>query len=343
MEPEYYQQMPARASAFEGDFPGSMFFPTEGECKRRLLVACYMLDQQRALLFGRTRSNAFSGDGANLPFPKSQASWDGNVEDQSLNELIQWPVHNVEGQHYLDEHVHDIFQSTYIVSSFFDSRKESALGLTFRPGDDLTTLPITEQSPRIQLTYHTFALCENVLMRDLLAVAGETWIMSEKLTREEEYINAQRKIRSWATNRRDSVAGFSGDESQQVQLAIAHALKILEIHRVQPRTGVLFQEWAAYLASIVIWARAYALSTEHQQFVRPADRRDSSPARERAVASLLAAGPDHDTSLDEAMNILQWTESKIKGVGSPHNCGLTNIALDVLRKLVAKGAAPGWF
>lgn len=343
MEPDYYQETNPGVSAFQDDFPRSMFFPTEDECKRRLLSACYMLDQQRALLFGRVRSNAFSGDGASLAFPKSQASWDGNVHDQHLHELIRWPINNVEGQHLLDEHAHDLFQSMHLVGSFFDTRKEVAMSFAFGPNEDSAVLPIKEQSPRIQLTYHTFSLCENVPMRDLLAVAGESWIMSEKLTREDDYIAAQTKIRSWVTNRRDSVAGLSDQKPQSVHEAIVHAQKILEIHRMQPKTGMLFQEWAAYLAAVTIWTRAYSLATDDHLVPRTIERRLSSPGREQFVPSTLAADPEHDTTLDEAMNILGWTKSKIESVDSPHNCGLTNGALDVLRKLLAKGTAAGWF
>lgn len=259
-----------------------------------------------------------------------------------MNELIQWPIHDMEGQQHPSHHAHDIFQSMHMVGSFFDSRRDAAIGFTFGPDDDLTVLPVMEHSPRIQLAYHTFALCENVPIRDLLAVAGETWIMSEKLTREEEYIAAQAKSREWAPRRSASEFGLS-DEQPQIQRAVAHALKVLRIHQVQPKTGLMFQEWSVYLASLVIWARAYALSSESQGYPPSAERRLSSPASDQAVSSLLTAGPDHDISLSEAMNILDWTRDKIESVDIPHNCGLTNNVLDVLRKLIAKGTAPGWF
>lgn len=343
MPHEHFQLATTSDRTFEDEFPGNLFLPTETECKQRLLLTCYMLDQQRSLLFGRARSHVFSGDGINLPFPQSQASWDGGiVQQQSLNALVQWPVHDTEDQQHLIQHAHDIFQSMHMVGSFFDSRRDAALGFTFGVNDDPTVLPVMEHSPRIQLAYHTLALCENVPIRDVLAVAGETWIMSEKLTREEEYIAAQVRSREWAT--RLAGSGFElKDDVPQIQRAVAHTLKILEIQQIQPNTGLLFQEWSIYLASLVIWARAYALSDGSQGTLPSAERRPSSTASERAVASLIAGGSEHDISLSEAMNVLSWTRDKIESVDIPHNCGLTNGALDVLRKLIAKGTAPGWF
>ena len=48
----------------------------DAKSKQRIFLTCYMLDQQHAALFGRPRTNCFSGAGMDLPFPRSQAAWD---------------------------------------------------------------------------------------------------------------------------------------------------------------------------------------------------------------------------------------------------------------------------
>lgn len=322
-----------------------MFPISDSEYKQRLLLTCYMLDQQHALLFGRGRSNSFSGDGADLPFPRSQASWDGNRgEQEDVEDLIHWPVHNVGDQNQSGHHIHDVFQSMLLVSSFFDSRRDAAIGYTFAAGEDLTVLPVVEGSPCIQIAYHTLMLCENTPMRDLLAVAGETWVMAEKLGREEDYTNAQFRSTEWATGRTEHLFSFGVYETHTpIHRAVTHALKILELHRTHPKTGLLFQEWSVYLASIVIWARAYVRSSALPGLHNSTKRRLSDHALERTVSSVVAAGPDHDIALENAMGILQWTKSRIESVDVPHSCGLTNGALGVLGKLVARGRVPGWF
>lgn len=282
-----------------------------------------------------------------MQFPRDQASWDGNSsEHQTPEELIYWPVFKIGERCDSGQHIHDVFQSMLMVGSFFDSRREVAIHHTFQSGDDLTVLPIVEYSPRIKIAYHTFMLCENTPIRHLLAVAGESWVMSEKLGRQSDYTAAQIRTREWASGHTEASFEFGiNGEQTQVYRAVTHALKILELHQSHPNTGLLFQEWSVYLASVVIWARSYVLPAERpgHSIPNPAERRLSSPSLDQIVSSVFASGPDHNIGLEEAMDILLWTRDKIESVNMSHNCGLTNGALAVLGKLVARGTEQGWF
>lgn len=329
---------------FHDNVPDAMFYSYDTQCRRRLLEAYYMFDQQHSLLFGRHRSDAFFGDGSDLPFPEAQSIWDRNSSTHSgTGKIDHWLVQDLDADP-VKSHSHDVFQSMHHIGSFFDSRKDVALDLGSGTEDTMITPPLLQRSPKMELAYHTFMLCDNTPVRDLLAVAGESWVMSEKMSSPAQYSAAQAASQEWALGRTaDSSMGiWLQDSRSQVHRAFTHALKILELHRSNPKTGLLFQEWSIYLASLVIWARAYVLSTESSRSAAPTANTPLA-SLDTIVLRVITRGPDRGADIQQAMSILCWTKQKIQGVDVPHTSGLTNGALDVLDKLITKGTKPGWF
>ena len=338
------------SSGYFDDYHNSRFHALDIQCKQRLLISCYLLDQQHATLFGRQMTTCFAGTAEDLPFPRSQLWWDAIDEQQrvALNESHVDTVSQVLAGLKLEPSgasSYDTFQSMLLVASSLDMTSDSSYGAQM--GTEISDiLSVTEQSLRLSLATHTFQLCKLTPIRDLLAVAGESWVMAEKLGSQAEYTAAQIESRQWAKGNTDPSLGFGMYTSQTgVDQAMEHALKILEIHRNQPKTGLLFQEWAVYLASVVIWARAYVTSRETPQIAVPnsAQPRRSSYELEQAFSMILAGGANSHIGLEEAMVVLLWSKVKIERVDIPHNCGITNGALDVLGKLITRGSEDGWF
>ena len=323
--------------------------------KQRLFLACYMLDQQHAELFGRERTNCFSGASANLPFPRSQSPWDSTHDQRAASEPARRRVWEALGGGNLDESAqqpYDTFQSMLMMACLGDDVDTEGFGFGIRANKESSPiLSAMEQSPGINIAYHTFMLCKHTPIRNLLAVAGESWVMAEKLSSPAKFSEAQNKARQWASGFADLNMDLTMDAEQApVNGALKHALKILELNRNHPRTGLLFQEWAVYLASVVVWARAYVTSNRPQSQLgprlavpNPAQPRLAAYELDQAVAAVINAGPNCDIDIDQARNVLIWTEARLKTVDIPHNCGLTNGALDVLGKLVARGSEEGWF
>ena len=345
----YDEVMQASSSVYLDEFA----FSNDAKCKQRLFLACYTLDQQHATLFGRQRTACFPGSGMDLPFPKPQSSWDANHERRGSGMPTPTRVWEaIDGGSLVGsgQSTYDVFQSMLMMACLGDSAELDSPGYAPDSGSDAAPLPSTmEQSPRIKMAYHAFMLCKHTPIRDLLAVAGESWVMAEKLSSQADYTAAQIEGRHWAKGFVDSAMEFSmGLEQAPVNRAVRHALKLLELHSNHPKTGLLFQEWAVYLASVVIWARAYVTSTRphtRQRLSIPNlnEPRLSSHELDQAVSTVIAAGPSSHIDLDEAKNVLVWTRARIENVDIPHNCGLTNGALDVLGRLVAKGGEEGWF
>ena len=345
---------PMHISGYLDEFSESTALMREARSKQRLLVACYNLDQQHATLFGRSRTTLIAGSGLELPFPRAQSSWDLIEGEDQL-------VHNDHTHSYAlqafdamrfarpEQLGYDTFQSMFMLACLVDPDIHSA-SRTGGYGTDHRHVPsMLEQTLRIELAYNTFMLCKHTPVRDLLAVAGESWVMAEKMGSIAEFTASQVETREWACGRSGPSLNLGIDEENTpVQDALTFALRILEIHQSQPKTGLLFQEWAIYLASVVIWAKAYIMSMEPQRGPRlsvpnPAAPRIPAQALEQTLSAVIAAGPDSLVSMEEATSVLLWTKAKIELVDMPHNCGITNGALDVLGKLVTRGSEEGWF
>jgi hypothetical protein len=296
--------------------------------------------------------NCYSGTGLDLPFPRSQASWDAthaHFAEKATHDRV-WEVLDGANLDETGQDTYDAFQSMLMMASLVDGADLDNPSY----GVDRNTLlsPMLsrlEQSPRTKLAYHAFMLCKNTPVRDLLGVAGESWVMAEKLSSQAEYTAAQIETRHWAKGVLDSTAEFNSEGGRvRVSNAVRHALTILELHLNHPKTGLLFQEWAVYLASVVLWARTYVTAGKLEQGRRLSvanlsERRLSLHELDQELPSVLTAATNGDINLEQAKTVLLWTKARIETVDIPHNCGLTNGALDVLDKLAARGSEHGWF
>ncbi|CAK4032553.1 hypothetical protein DOTSEDRAFT_22343 [Lecanosticta acicola] len=320
----------------EDSFPDSAFesgLPTiNALCRQRLLLACYLVEQQSNALFGRSSAINYGKVSEYLPFPSPQISWDtplGLEPDEADTypfDQLRDALGSVQYVSSTPQERCDAFRSSLMIASCSDLASDG-----FDGADDYQLLLSTENSSRMRLAHHTSLLCRNAPVRDLLAVAGESWIMAEKLGTQSEFSTAQIEVRQWAS-------GSSSPHGHSIQRAVDHALSILAIHQEVPRTGLLYQEWALYLATVVIWARAYVSHGE----ARVAGPSLSVAALESSISSIISAGPVAASEWPAAYNVLLWTKAKIEQADVPHNCGLCSGALDVLGKLVARGGDNGW-
>lgn len=326
-------------------------FAIDSASKQRLLLVCYTLEQQHSMLFGRLSTDCFAGSGQDVPYPSPQLQWDavaGPERGAALEENRFERVSDaLKAASFMTERAiapYDAFQSTLLMAGMCQDPNgilEWTDGISEPP-----MLLAAEQSPRCRLVFHTLMLCKNTHVRDLLAVAGESWVMAEKLSTQSEHTAAQIEIQAWASKPfAEDIPAFGFEVP--VQRALSHAFSILAIHQRHPRTGVLFQEWAVYLAAIVIWARVYCSRVDgrHPRLSIPnAEEPRPSPVElNRAAAILIQRAATPLMGWNESRAILLWAKMKIEKYDVPHTCGLTSGALDVLGKLVTRGNEDGWF
>ncbi|EME83543.1 uncharacterized protein MYCFIDRAFT_196790 [Pseudocercospora fijiensis CIRAD86] len=322
--------------------------------KQRILLSCYALEQQHSLLFGRTSLDCFSMPPTNLPFPNTQACWDKWRYDHALDippfERFYEALRPVPFMKVPSRAPHDIFTTTVILNCLCDCNNSFVEPQMLRfedERDQSTILSAAERSPRARLTYHTFMLCRSTPVRSLLAVAGESWVMSEKMSSQAEYTAAQLEVSQWVKG--TIYPAVQGQEAptqeQNITKALDHAFEILKIHHAHPRTGIMFQEWAVHLATILIWAYVHITSRHSPRSTNTHTLdvpRLTHHELEVATSSILENGSTGLTSWDQALCVLTWTRKRLEKMDAvPHHNGLLSGALDVLGKLVAHGDEEG--
>ena len=350
--------VPVEMTGYVDEYTSPEMLPIAVQCKQRLLLVCYTLDQQHALLFGRPVTSCSEGSGLDLPFPTSQIEWDTSTVSQSEMRLNP-PGSVVPFCDRLVDAMRPVTLMTEPTSDPFDAFRSLLVIACVGQVDNDPRTPgyvddngssrivfVLDQSPQITLAYHTLMLCKNVPVRELLAVAGESWVMAEKLNSPDEYTAAQLAARKWAKG------GYtSGDPQQQSQLdvhrALTHACAILSIHQAHPQTGLLFQEWSVYLAAVVLWARVYVTTDDRRQpglsITSLTEPHIAHHELDQIVHSLVQAGPDGIQTMSAARSVMSWTKYKMEKVDVPHTCGLISGVLDGLGKLVSRGNETGWF
>ncbi|KAK4967519.1 hypothetical protein LTR66_011952 [Elasticomyces elasticus] len=361
--PTRRQRWPSNAS---GNMSAVQFQATE---KQRLLLACYLLDYQHSSLFGRApleQSSELSR--TELPFPQTTPIWDATPGDDNRCIIDAWGVQHAIVYETISEaidgatmmqvppsHLHDAFQSL-IMMAWSCKDDVPAIDVVGYPDPD-HLLQTVQDSPSIKVAYHVSMLTRNTPVRDLLAVSGESWVMAEKLTSSDLYIQSQIAVRSWAGQTTGTAYSayprMSSSNEVAVNRAVYHALELLRLFSDSndAMTGLLFDEWSIYLASLVLWARSYATSTNVQSSRRvsvsiPQPSEPRTPHIDQAMGAILLSATHEDSAWmsDKSTGVvLQWTKQRLERVGPPHNCGVTNGALDVLGKLVCRGAEEGWF
>ncbi|KAK3678959.1 hypothetical protein LTR78_001412 [Recurvomyces mirabilis] len=333
------------------------------QSKQYLLAACYILDQQHSLLFGRPAMQCMANannslTGLTLPFPRAQPN---DVEQETYQdpfskydpsfgqcEQVYEALSTAASIATPPDQRHDAFQSMLLLACSIDpANNVQSYGLQIDERNDPTTLLLSlEQVPRTQLAYHTFMLCRHTPVRDLLAVAGESWVMAEKMGSQAQYMASQMVARSWASRTAGEHCNIMN--RMPIQLAYFHALQILQLSAKHANTGLIFHDWSIYLAAVVVWAAAYIAHERPGRKPRlsipsPTVPQLSAFELEKSVKAILAAGPQAVVGRKEAKHVLLWVKSRIEKVDVPHVCGLTNGALDVLGKLVTRGDEDGWF
>ncbi|EME46246.1 hypothetical protein DOTSEDRAFT_22343 [Dothistroma septosporum NZE10] len=311
-------------------------------CKQRLLLACYVLEQQHSALFGREPTACFSHSGLALPYPTAQVEWDA-VVDTPPSGQYERTLQALQDLQFLPDSVGahmDPFRSMLLMACRLDVPKD--LTAWADCCEDFPITPAAGYTPLTRLAYHTFMLCNNTPIRDLLAVAGESWVLAEKLRTQAEYTAAQIETRQWAAR-----PFGHGLHQPPVQDALHHAFSILAVHQDTAKTGLLFQEWAIFLAALVIWARVYAVKTEKDQprlsIPNASVPHTPVPGLDASVTKVVLSQSVLGVEWKDVCNILMWTKSNIEQYDLPHNCGLNSGAVDVLSKIIAKGSEDGWF
>jgi hypothetical protein len=201
------------------------------------------------------------------------------------------------GVHPSSDESLDIFTSMLLLVHTNSSKEEAqetplnSFHSTSTPTPTPTpSLRSTSNSLHIHLAHQLFTLTTLIPVRALLAVAGESWILDEKISSRTEFAKCQTEVRKWATASTNAASAASSSSSSSASAsassavsasassasssssatataALPLALEILRQHSLHPnKTPFVFHEWSLHLAVLVVWAGFYAgRKTRRQQ------------------------------------------------------------------------------
>jgi hypothetical protein len=249
---------------------------------QRLLASCYILESQQATLLAREPvPSLFKESGMDLPFPIHTSVWDAVT-------LEEWTI---AAQQYSSspQYVFGVTQDSVLVPC--DSFQSSLLVAAYYNRFDYTIPysnmfsveeidPLLDESFTTKQKLLTAKLLHVTPIRELLAVSGESWILSEKVSSPQAFTAFKTTLRTWACQL------WSPPMADSQPVAIREALKLsvdilkmaLEESSVALELG-MGTDMGVYFASLVLWAITTAASSRvkaSQQMLQYAPYRHNS-------------------------------------------------------------------
>jgi hypothetical protein len=243
----------------------------------RLLTSCYVLESQQSMLLAREPGpSMYQQSGLCLPFPAHCSVWDAPTLSDWTTAVHQ---HSCSPQ-YVDGVTPatvlvpcDPFQSSILIAAYYN-RFEAASPYTSEP-DTYEIERVLDDSFSTKQNLLTAKLFQVTPVRALLAVSGESWILSEKVSSTQAYTEHKINLRAWI----NQVWSVPSTVSQPVasEEALNIARQILETAlTLQPDGSELNMglDMGIYIAALVLWAVTTAASTRNEaseQMSQPAD------------------------------------------------------------------------
>lgn len=337
------------------------------ESKQRLLSACFMFDIHQALYHQQPRSRALKGE--SQPFlsrPCLDSLWDAPSASEWRE--LQAGYANNQSLQLLNQDRRT--QTLSMGSSSFSQSLLICFLATQLPLDEhstypniFRTLPLDSGIQDLTSTFTTSPLAQTYLalhqtpLHDLLAVAADTWIFSQKVTPPQAFQDAQKRLQAWS-------------KSSNAAQATHHACQILSLSLSQPpkhsslcHTNALVcmsEYWSLYVAALICWAFGHRFqimnksghSTRHDPSTAAGVENSDESAHVQAntyINGMLAMSVEdlfksRNPIKGETSGILDVVGQRLKNEGANvgGRCSMLVDCIGVLRKISKSGNAK-WF
>jgi hypothetical protein len=307
--------------------------------QQRLLLSCYILESQQATLLAQEPKHSLCREyGEELPFPGHASAW----EATSLSEWATATQQHSALPRYVYEVSYessavgycDVFQSAVLVAAHYNHFG----GVTHPPVLDLDHFHNGCPATRYRLL--TAKLLQLVPLRALLAVSGETWILSEKVASESAFAALKATLQAWLSSPASPVAEALNLSVAILRLAVTDGPAILDLG--------FGSGMGIYFASLVLWART-ASSHLNPPTTLPTDAPSTPPCTQLTAAflSFLNTSPDASTTTAHAQSgaraMLLWVKTRLRGAhaGDADAGELVGSVVGALERLVRRGWS-GW-
>ncbi|KAI9861590.1 MAG: hypothetical protein M1813_005200 [Trichoglossum hirsutum] len=358
----------AQNLAITQDVPSKWKLWVELETRRRLVLSAFMWDVQQAVRFKQGLCDPSMDSAAiGLYLPCPMRVWACNSPDEWVNVRSLAPRESLQLSDFVEVLTStnqqlqpleefpsaltltslmsiaiaiDREESDHVITVASTSEKRKNLENSYQSwwhsyindsgGSNSTATTRIPRDPGTLLMYHMSLLTLHTDIRDLLTVAGESFVFGQK-RQEADYLQAKRDLRSWA--KIPSAAAKSA----------WHASKILRIalSAAEKTTMTLNMHWCMYIAGLVCWAYGYA-HTIHPSL--PLPQPPSPPTGETSTPTtawpyLEATNTQSWEELDavemrcKTTGLLVHVRTVLEGSSTHGECQLLSEGAQVLRRL----------
>jgi hypothetical protein len=243
----------------------------------RLLTSCYVLEFQQSMLLAREPGpSMYQQSGLDLPFPTHSLVWDA----PTLSDWTAAVQQHSSSPQYVDGVTPatvlvpcDPFQSSILIAAYYNRFEVTSPYMSESATAEIEH--VLDDSFTTKQNLLTAKLLQVTPVRALLAVSGESWILSEKVSSPQAYTEHKINLRAWINQVWSSPSTVSQPVASEEALKIAR--EILETALTLQPDGFELNmglDMGIYIAALVLWAVTTAASTRNEaseQTSQPAD------------------------------------------------------------------------
>lgn len=263
---------------------------------QHLLISCYILESQQAMLLAREpHSSMLPVSGLDLPYPTHSLVWDAEDFEAWSSVGVQYS--------FAPQYVFQALQSespaaaTPYQSALLIAATYNRFGVTASYDSSPTHVDISallDSSFATHLAFLTARLTQVTPIRALLAVSGESWILSEKVSSPQTFAEYKIILRTWVHQlwSGSSTCDHFNPVKEALELSVT-ILRLVMDEQIDLCTLEMGTDMGLYFATLTLWTIAAALGARSRHTPRPSQQAFLRRYSESPSTSLLLSEAIH--------------------------------------------------
>ncbi|KAI9642926.1 hypothetical protein NHQ30_008660 [Ciborinia camelliae] len=247
------------------DIQSNWLLWVDAESRQRLSSLCFIFDIHQAMYHQQKRAKPYV-DFTILHTPCSEVLWElTNAADWAINETENnagQSVHVVQRQCTQGHHVELSHFAQSLIICFLTSQFPGRVDPDYHyPKDfqmhNIFPTELVTLFPKSSMV-HTFLALYHTPLRDLLAVSGDTWVFSQKITQQNYFREAQSRLKNWSSSLGAATATHHACRILLSELSTSYipsADHNTTLHHLD-----LSHYWSLNVAVLICWAFGHRVS-----------------------------------------------------------------------------------
>ncbi|TGO85749.1 hypothetical protein BPOR_0367g00010 [Botrytis porri] len=249
------------------DIQSNWLLWVDTESRQRLLCLCFIFDVKQAMYHQKKRARPYL-DLNILYTPCSEVLWDPtNAADWATNKTgsnAGQPLNVMQHQYTQENRAEPSHFAQSLNVCFLTSQLPNRVDPNHHYPNDYqihdiypTILELVTLSPASSMAYSFIALYHTPL-RDLLAVSGDTWVFSQKITNQTHFREAQARLKTWSSSLAAATATHYACRILLSEFSAPHIPS--SNNNTTQHSPDLSHYWSLNIAALICWAFGHRIS-----------------------------------------------------------------------------------